>query len=73
LVERPQRKLNKGDVVFLKNIRMILREMSKQKLRTILTYSAFSGEPLRNPAGNFGIAVKASTPKQCTVWAKPFA
>jgi putative ABC transport system permease protein len=63
--------------VFFKNIRMIFRELSKQKLRTTLTlFGIFWGTTSVILLITFGIAVKASTSKTmhgmgeaiCVVW-----
>jgi putative ABC transport system permease protein len=63
--------------VIFKNIRMILRELSKQKLRTMLTlFGIFWGTTSVILLLTFGIAVKASTSKTmhgmgeaiCVIW-----
>jgi putative ABC transport system permease protein len=63
--------------VFFKNIRMIFRELSKQKLRTVLTlFGIFWGTTSVILLLTFGIAVKASTSKTmhgmgeaiCVIW-----
>ena len=63
--------------MFFKNIRMIFRELSKQKLRTVLTlFGIFWGTTSVILLLTFGIAVKASTSKTmhgmgeaiCVIW-----